>query len=80
LGDVVAIGTERDQIFQFDFSRLFPFAQRIQVVSLDNLIIVMKPARLTLFLASDAAPSLIGSRIAIDGGLNVQQVPRDNMV
>lgn len=34
-------------------------------------------ARLALFLASDAAPSLIGSRILMDGGLSLQQVPRD---
>lgn len=37
-------------------------------------------ARLTLFLASGQAPSLIGSRIVIDGGLNVQQVPSDAAV
>ena len=34
-------------------------------------------ARMTLFLASDAAPSLLGSRIVLDGGLDAQQVPRD---
>jgi len=34
-------------------------------------------AQTVLFLSSDAAPSLIGSRIVIDGGLNAQQVPRD---
>ncbi len=37
-------------------------------------------ARLTLFLASVQAPTLIGSRIVIDGGLNVQQVPSDVVV
>lgn len=37
-------------------------------------------ARLTLFLASGQAPSLIGSRIVIDGGLNAQQVPADVVV
>ncbi|EIQ00649.1 dehydrogenase of unknown specificity [Opitutaceae bacterium TAV1] len=37
-------------------------------------------ARLALFLASDQAPTLIGSRIVIDGGLNVQQVPADVVV
>lgn len=37
-------------------------------------------ARLTLFLASDQAPTLIGSRIVIDGGLNVQQVPSDVVI
>lgn len=34
-------------------------------------------AHMTLFLASDAAPSLLGSRIVLDGGLDAQQVPRD---
>lgn len=34
-------------------------------------------ARLVLFLASGQAPTLIGSRIVIDGGLNAQQVPSD---
>lgn len=34
-------------------------------------------AQLALFLASDAAPSLIGGNIVIDGGLNAQQVPTD---
>jgi len=34
-------------------------------------------ARLVLFLASDAAPTLIGARLVIDGGLSIQQVPRD---
>lgn len=34
-------------------------------------------AQTALFLASNAAPSLIGASIVIDGGLNVQQVPRD---
>lgn len=34
-------------------------------------------AQLVLFLASDAAPSLIGGNIVIDGGLNAQQVPTD---
>jgi 3-oxoacyl-[acyl-carrier protein] reductase len=37
-------------------------------------------ARLALFLASDQAPTLIGSRIVIDGGLNAQQVPSDVVV
>ena len=37
-------------------------------------------ARLTLFLASKQAPTLIGSRIVIDGGLNAQQVPSDVVV
>ncbi len=37
-------------------------------------------ARLTLFLASRQAPTLIGSRIVIDGGLNAQQVPCDVVV
>ena len=37
-------------------------------------------ARLTLFLASRQAPTLIGSRIVIDGGLNAQQVARDAAV
>ncbi|MFA6289944.1 MAG: SDR family oxidoreductase [Opitutaceae bacterium] len=37
-------------------------------------------ARLTLFLASKQAPTLIGSRIVIDGGLNAQQVPGDVVV
>jgi NAD(P)-dependent dehydrogenase (short-subunit alcohol dehydrogenase family) len=37
-------------------------------------------ARLTLFLASGQAPTLIGSRIVIDGGLNAQQVPSDATV
>ncbi len=37
-------------------------------------------ARLTLFLASGQAPSLIGSRVVIDGGLNAQQVPSDAAV
>lgn len=37
-------------------------------------------ARLTLFLASRQAPTLIGSRIVIDGGLNAQQVPSDATV
>jgi len=34
-------------------------------------------ARMVLFLASDAAPSLVGSTIIMDGGLGLQQVPRD---
>ncbi|PTX95408.1 NAD(P)-dependent oxidoreductase [Spartobacteria bacterium LR76] len=34
-------------------------------------------AKIVLFLASDAAPSLTGAGIIIDGGLSVQQVPRD---
>ncbi|MBN8709334.1 MAG: 3-oxoacyl-ACP reductase [Verrucomicrobia bacterium 61-8] len=34
-------------------------------------------ARTVLFLASDAAPSLTGAGIIIDGGLSVQQVPKD---
>ncbi len=34
-------------------------------------------AQTALFLACDTAPSLIGANIVIDGGLNVQQVPRD---
>lgn len=34
-------------------------------------------AQTILFLASDAAPSLLGARVVIDGGLDVQQVPRD---
>lgn len=33
-------------------------------------------ARLTAFLLSDAAPSLTGERIVIDGGLSAQQSPR----
>lgn len=37
-------------------------------------------ARMVLFLASDAAPSLLGARIVLDGGLDVQQVPRDAAV
>lgn len=37
-------------------------------------------ARLVLFLASEAAPTLVGSRIVLDGGLNVQQVPQDVVV
>ena len=37
-------------------------------------------ARLTLFLASRQAPTLIGSRIVIDGGLSAQQAPRDAAV
>ncbi len=37
-------------------------------------------ARLALFLASEQAPTLIGSRIVIDGGLNAQQVPSDVVV
>jgi Dehydrogenases with different specificities (related to short-chain alcohol dehydrogenases) len=37
-------------------------------------------ARLTLFLASGQAPTLIGSRVVIDGGLNSQQVPSDATV
>lgn len=34
-------------------------------------------AHLTLFMASDRIPSLIGERVVIDGGLNVQQLPWD---
>lgn len=34
-------------------------------------------ARAVLFLVSEAAPSLTGSRLVIDGGLSAQQVPRD---
>ncbi|MFA6175254.1 MAG: SDR family oxidoreductase [Phycisphaerae bacterium] len=34
-------------------------------------------AHLALFLASDAAPTLVGARLVIDGGLGIQQVPRD---
>jgi 3-oxoacyl-[acyl-carrier protein] reductase len=37
-------------------------------------------ARLVMFLASEAAPTLVGARIVLDGGLNVQQVPRDVVV
>jgi NAD(P)-dependent dehydrogenase (short-subunit alcohol dehydrogenase family) len=37
-------------------------------------------ARLALFLASRQAPTLIGGRIVIDGGLNAQQVPSDVVV
>jgi NAD(P)-dependent dehydrogenase (short-subunit alcohol dehydrogenase family) len=37
-------------------------------------------ARLALFLASDAVPSLIGASLVIDGGLNAQQVPADTSV
>ncbi|HSI09402.1 MAG TPA: SDR family oxidoreductase [Rariglobus sp.] len=37
-------------------------------------------ARLALFLASRQAPTLVGSRIVIDGGLNAQQVPSDSTV
>lgn len=37
-------------------------------------------ARLTLFLASRQAPTMIGGRIVIDGGLNAQQVPSDATV
>lgn len=37
-------------------------------------------ARTVLFLSSDAAPTLVGARIVLDGGLNIQQVPRDVMV
>jgi NAD(P)-dependent dehydrogenase (short-subunit alcohol dehydrogenase family) len=33
-------------------------------------------AAAVLFLCSDAAPTLIGARLVIDGGLNTQQVPR----
>jgi len=34
-------------------------------------------SRLVLFLASEAAPTLVGARIVLDGGLNIQQVPQD---
>lgn len=34
-------------------------------------------AQTVLFLASDAAPSLTGAGITIDGGLGIQQVPKD---
>lgn len=34
-------------------------------------------AHLTLFMASGQVPSLIGERVVIDGGLNVQQLPWD---
>ncbi|MEO7934181.1 MAG: SDR family oxidoreductase [Chthoniobacterales bacterium] len=34
-------------------------------------------ARLVLFLALDEGPTLLGARVVIDGGLSVQQVPKD---
>lgn len=34
-------------------------------------------AQMVLFLCSGATPSLTGTTIVIDGGLNIQQVPRD---
>lgn len=37
-------------------------------------------ARTVLFLASESAPTLVGARLVLDGGLNVQQVPHDVMV
>lgn len=37
-------------------------------------------ARTVLFLASDATPTLVGARVVLDGGLNIQQVPHDVMV
>ncbi len=37
-------------------------------------------SRLVLFLASESVPTLVGARIVLDGGLNVQQVPRDVVV
>lgn len=37
-------------------------------------------ARTVMFLCSDAAPTLTGARIVIDGGLNLQQVPSDTSV
>lgn len=37
-------------------------------------------SRLVLFVASEAVPTLVGARIVLDGGLNVQQVPRDVVV
>ena len=38
----MAIRTESDQVFQPCFLRLLPFAQRIQVVGLHNLVVVIK--------------------------------------
>ncbi len=37
-------------------------------------------AQLILFLVSGATPTLTGERIVIDGGLGVQQVPRDTSI
>lgn len=37
-------------------------------------------AQAVLFLCSDVVPSLIGSRLVIDGGLNAQQLPRNTSI
>ncbi|WP_269522752.1 SDR family NAD(P)-dependent oxidoreductase [Coraliomargarita parva] len=34
-------------------------------------------ARTVLFLASDSAPTLVGSQVLLDGGMGIQQLPRD---
>jgi NAD(P)-dependent dehydrogenase (short-subunit alcohol dehydrogenase family) len=37
-------------------------------------------AAVALFLCADATPTLIGTKVVIDGGLQAQQVPRKNSV
>jgi len=34
-------------------------------------------ARTVLFLASDSAPTLVGSQVVLDGGMHIQQLPQD---
>ncbi|MFT6234943.1 MAG: NAD(P)-dependent dehydrogenase (short-subunit alcohol dehydrogenase family) [Lentimonas sp.] len=34
-------------------------------------------ARTVLFLASDSAPTLVGAQVVLDGGMGIQQLPRD---